>query len=143
MITMKTAGSRGRRVGSRLDLTVESTGPETCIVRAVGEIDLATADRLSVLLEERRTAGCRILHLDLSAVTFAGCACLTVLIDARHRFVQADGALLITGASRAVHRLLTVTGFDELLRRDTCDPQLPRQDFRRPARGAPSAARQR
>ena len=76
------------------------------IVRVNGEIDTATAPRLSAVLHrELDSRVCRLLVVDLRAVDFLGAQGVVVLDNARqHAQAYHIGFCLIAG--RAVRRLL-------------------------------------
>jgi anti-sigma B factor antagonist len=85
-----------------------------CVMRAAGEIDVATAGTLREQLAAARAARLTTL-LDLSAVNFIDSSGLHVLLDGA-RWVDADKwALFIVRPSAAVLRLLEVSGTSEML----------------------------
>ena len=87
---------------------------DSCVMRAAGEIDMATADTLRDQLVAARAARLTTL-LDLSAVSFIDASGLHVLLDGA-RWVDADKwALFIVRPSAAVLRLLEVSGTKEML----------------------------
>lgn len=88
------------------------------VVRARGDIDLATAPSLRSALKAA-LATHREVVLDLSQVTFMDCAGLGALVDARNQADRCGGRLLLRGAGRPVARLLHLTG---LQRRLTVEP---------------------
>jgi anti-sigma B factor antagonist len=89
-------------------VTVESL-EKTCLIRASGELDRSTADRLSSALDAARADGVMAL-LDLSAVSFIDSAGLRVLLRSA-RAVDAHGwTWSIVRASSAVLRLLELSG---------------------------------
>ncbi len=81
------------------------------MVRVLGEIDLASLPRLDDLISQRLTAAA--LHtvvLDLSEVTFVGCAGLELLLAAQRRAELRGISLCLVTGSRCVDRLLDLTG---------------------------------
>ena len=82
---------------------------ETCLIKASGELDRATADRLSSALDAARADGLTTL-LDLSAVSFIDTAGLRVLLCSGEAFDADDRAWYIVGASSAVWRVVELTG---------------------------------
>jgi anti-anti-sigma factor len=87
---------------------------DACLLRATGEVDISTADRLREQLDAARAAGLTTL-LDLSRVTFIDSSGLHVLLDAA-RFVDVEGwPLFIVRPSAAVLRLLDVSGTKHVL----------------------------
>ena len=82
---------------------------DTCLIRASGELDRSTADRLSSTLDAARADGVTAL-LDLSAVSFIDTAGLRVLLCSARAFDAHDRACFIVGASSAVWRLVELSG---------------------------------
>ena len=80
------------------------------IARVSGEIDTATAPRLSAVLNRELDSGiCRLLVVDLRAVDFLGAQGVVVLDNARqHAQAYHIGFCLL--ADRAVRRLLQALG---------------------------------
>jgi anti-anti-sigma factor len=81
----------------------------TCLIRASGELDRSTADRLSSALDAARADGLTVL-LDLSAISFIDSAGLRVLLRSARAVDAHDWALFIARASSAVWRLVELTG---------------------------------
>ena len=82
---------------------------DTCLIRAGGELDRTTADRLSSALDAARADGVTTL-LDLSAVSFIDTAGLRVLCCSARAFHAHDREWFIVGASSAVWRLVELSG---------------------------------
>jgi anti-sigma B factor antagonist len=82
---------------------------ETRLIRARGELDRSTADRLSSALDAARADGVTAL-LDLSAVSFIDSAGLRVLLHSAGAVNAHDWAWFIVRASRAVWRLVELSG---------------------------------
>jgi anti-sigma B factor antagonist len=94
-------------------VTIESRD-DACVMRAAGEIDMATADGLRDQLAGARATRLTTL-LDLSEVSFMDSSGLHVLLDAA-RWVDTDRwALFIVRPSGVVLRLLEVSGTREML----------------------------
>ena len=91
-----------------LRVTVEPL-EETCLIRASGELDRSTADRLSSALDAARADGVTAL-LDLSAVSFIDSAGLRVLLRSARAVDAYDWAWFIVQASSAVWRLVELSG---------------------------------
>ena len=87
---------------------------DACLIRASGELDRTTADRLSSALDAARADGVTAL-LDLSAVSFIDTAGLRVLCCSARAFDAYDRAWFIVGASSAVWRLIELSGSRSLL----------------------------
>lgn len=97
-----------------LTVQLRSDG-EVTLAQVVGEIDTATAGRLAQLLEPAFDSSCRHLVLDLAGVSFLDCAGLTVLLDMDALAKAMGASLLLAAPSRAVQRILAVTGLDARL----------------------------
>lgn len=104
-----THGSHGHN-GPQLTIISERHGRRS-VLKLLGELDLFSADDL------RRAVGAVLddhdpqrLTMDLSALTFADCAGLSVLVWARNRLAERGHELVITGSRPLVRRLLALTG---------------------------------
>jgi anti-sigma B factor antagonist len=104
-----------RHSPSRASLMTIRQSHTRAVVRAVGEWDLANADILAEMFEAHQKAGRRFVRLDLSALTFLDCACVSVLVTAHRRLLAAGGTLVLTGVTRRVLRLLSLAGLDDVL----------------------------
>ena len=88
---------------------------ERVVVRPVGEVDLATSERVHVALRELREAGFTRIVIDLRRVTFLDSSGLRVLISWAQG-AESDGYDLgIVPHSPPVMRLLELTGAMERL----------------------------
>jgi anti-sigma B factor antagonist len=87
------------------------------VLAARGELDLATAPRLTALLDATRDNGMRRVLVDLSGVDFCDSTGLRALIGAATEVRAAGGRLAVTAGpdDGAVARLLRVTGASEWL----------------------------
>ncbi len=86
------------------------------MLRLQGELDACGEARLrwaicAVVSDHPRP----ILEMDLSALTFADCAGLSVMVWAHKRLAEQGHELVITGARPLIRRLLRLTGLDEYL----------------------------
>jgi anti-sigma B factor antagonist len=84
-------------------------------LKVVGELDLATAAPLWAVLQGHLAAGRRYLRLDLSEVTFIDATALSGIARAHRDLLAVRGTLVITGVRARVHRVLRLTGLDEVL----------------------------
>jgi anti-sigma B factor antagonist len=94
-------------------VTVEPV-EDACVIRAVGEVDMSTVDRLRAPLEAARRDGVTAL-LDLSGVTFIDSTGLHVMLDAARASEEAGWAWFLVRPSVPVRRLLELTGTERLL----------------------------
>jgi len=98
--------------------------PRRSVLRLRGELDACGEARL-------RWAICAVLgdhpqqtlELDLSALTFADCAGLSVMVWAHKRLARRGQQLVITGARPLIRRLLRLTGLDAYLHLCPSEPQ--------------------
>jgi anti-sigma B factor antagonist len=95
-------------------------GDRNIVVIVTGEIDadsmLALQARLSELSLQSH------ILLDMSGVTFMDCRGLRVILAQRIKMTEAGGSIHIHLASRAVQRLMQVSGLTDILR----EPDTPR-----------------
>lgn len=89
--------------------TLDETG--TTVVRATGEIDVATAPQIEARLLALIDEGGPV-SLDLNDVTFIDSSGLRALVTARQKADENSVEFLLAGRSPAVDRLLEVTGLD-------------------------------
>jgi anti-anti-sigma factor len=85
------------------------------VLRVVGELDIATAPILRTAVTEVLSARPARVVLDLSHVRFLGSAGLAALLDAVQRGERYGVVVCVSAASRAVNRILQLTGVSELL----------------------------
>jgi anti-sigma B factor antagonist len=86
-------------------------GP-TVRLQLAGVLDVLTApDELKRILVEGRQAGC--VELDLGGVDFIDSSGISMLIEARNEFDNVDCALVVVNPSKAVLRLLVLTGLTQ------------------------------
>ena len=86
------------------------------VLKLLGELDVCSADQLrcavGTVLEQCDPLS---VTVDLSALTFADCAGLSVLVWARNLLAERGHELVITGCQPIVRRLLTLTGLGTYL----------------------------
>lgn len=80
------------------------------VLQVHGELDFATAEHVGWAIGQAIGHGCRLLALDLAAVSFIDCAAIGGLVAARHQVDSVSGHLWLTRVSPAVSRLLRLTG---------------------------------
>ncbi len=83
------------------------------VVTVVGELDLETASQLGDHALESVRDDSPHLALDMSGVTFMDSTGLKVLLAVQTRVQVAQGWLALVGATRAVRRILELTGLDQ------------------------------
>jgi anti-anti-sigma factor len=98
---------------SALTIDIRS-GPTGTRARVEGDIDISVATPVQeILLQAIRTHGPRLL-LDLSGVSFLDCAGLRALVHTRRRLELHGGSLHLVAASASVHRILKLTGLQDI-----------------------------
>ena len=114
-----------------LVVSATSPRPRVIVVRAIGEIDLLTAPAWRRTLDAAvriAASPARVgdadrptprLVCDLSATTFLGATGIGVLIDLAEQAVAAGVELRVVAGTRAVRRLLGLTGLDQRLAVET------------------------
>jgi anti-sigma B factor antagonist len=85
-------------------------------VVARGEIDVATAPKLTAALDELIAQGVRLVVLDAADVEFMDSSGLRVIVQSGTKLSEAGGRLLIDGMSGAVQRVLEIAGMLEQYR---------------------------
>jgi len=96
-----------------LHVTVEPL-EDAIIVRAAGEIDMSTVALLRRELDTARAEGATVL-LDLSGVRFMDSTGLHLLLEASHSSAVSDWAFFVVRPSRAVQRLIDVSGTADVI----------------------------
>lgn len=79
-----------------------------------GEVDLFTAPRLREQILKLIETGRHNIVVDLTSVGFMDSTGLGSLVGALKRVKERDGALVLVGTNRAVHRVLSITGLSEI-----------------------------
>jgi anti-anti-sigma factor len=82
---------------------------DACVIRAAGELDFSTADRLRARLDAARADGVTTL-VDLAGVNFVDAAGLRVLLDAARDSDKHEWPWFIVRPSSAVLRLIELAG---------------------------------
>jgi anti-anti-sigma factor len=86
----------------------------TAYVRITGEVDIALEPALGNAIARLSALAPQAVEVDLTAVTFGGTSLANFF--ARLRNVVPDGTTIVAhGLSRAVRRVLEVTGISELI----------------------------
>ena len=95
-------------------VSTEHHGPRL-VLRLVGELDVCGTDQLRRAIHGALDLSPKTLVADLSALGFADCAGLSVLVWAHESQAGHGGELIITGCQPIVRRLLSLTGFNMYL----------------------------
>jgi anti-anti-sigma factor len=100
-----------------LTCTSSRPRPDVCVVRPVGELDIATAPLLAEYLREHSADRPAELVLDLSGVTLLAAPGVAVIVGAAHHRDDVHGRLHLTGVAgnRPVEQVLDLTGVAALV----------------------------
>jgi anti-anti-sigma factor len=86
-----------------------------CVVKAVGEIDLATAPQLRDVLTAELAAAPETLVVDMAEVTFIDSTGLSAVIAAFKQGQAGSIPVVLRAPSRRVRMVLEVSGLDKVL----------------------------
>jgi anti-anti-sigma factor len=102
--------------GPPLRASVQRSG-DTAVVTLVGELDLATADRLRtrLLTVVRSDPAPSRLVLDVSGLHFVDAAGIAVLLTAQRALAAGGGKVVLRSPSRLVTRVVKVLQLQHLL----------------------------
>jgi anti-anti-sigma factor len=95
--------------------TAEQREGTIWVLRARGELDVATAPKLASAIDAAIDAGARDVMLDLDAVTFLDSSGIREIVRGRKALQEQGGRLTVDGASGAVQQVLEVSGLLESL----------------------------
>lgn len=99
-----------------ITVRAEQVTDTVVVVRATGEVDLATGNPLRDALEAAAAdPKVQVLVCDLSGVTFLACNGLTMLLAARSAMDGRGGELRVVATEPIVLRLFALTGLTEKL----------------------------
>lgn len=109
------AGVSSRPDPGALDVVVVGVDTTHALVRASGELSLATIARLTDVLQCQLRQGRRHVRLDLSGVTPAGDGCLRELTFLHGQFLDSHGLLTVCGVGSGLATILATTELDRVL----------------------------
>jgi anti-sigma B factor antagonist len=87
-----------------------------CIIRARGDVDLATAPELDKAIHAAASTKPRSVMLDLSEVTFLDSSGIRVLVEAQRQLEELGAKFTLDGMSPALTRVFEIAGVIDLLR---------------------------
>jgi anti-sigma B factor antagonist len=94
---------------------VEETDGATLVLRLRGELDMATVPPFQQILSARIGSGdYDTVVVDLGGLTFTDSAGLTILVEANEQAANSEVALVLTGVSRQVRKLMEITSLVDL-----------------------------
>ncbi len=107
----------GRPVPGSLSLEVSTRDQgQTWVLRLAGDLDIGNRDQLRAAIASTLALRPQVLVLDLSAVEYADCSSLSVILWA-HRVLAGDQRqLCVAGSHGTVRRLMSLIGIDKTLR---------------------------
>lgn len=79
-----------------------------------GELDVSNRDSLREVIDGLLEPSLQTLVLDLSGLSFADCASLSILLSAHQHLAEQGRELIVLDAQPLVRRLLAVTGLDRV-----------------------------
>jgi anti-anti-sigma factor len=107
-------------------ISTERHGQQS-LLRLEGELDVCSTDNLRQAILNALDCAPKTLVADMSALSFADCAGLSVLVWAHDILAGQGRELIITGCQPIVRRLLNLTGLNMYLHvRDRPQPGLHR-----------------
>lgn len=98
-----------------LEVTARDQG-QTWVLRLAGDLDISNKDQLRAAIASTLALRPQVLVLDLSAVDYADCSSLSVMVWAHHALASDQRQLSVAGSRGIVRRLMKVTGIDKALR---------------------------
>ena len=96
-------------------LTITEHHGQRSLIRLEGELDVSSSDHLRQAILNALDRAPKTLIADLSALGFADCAGLSVLVWAHNIQARQGRELIITGCQPIVRRLLGLTGLNMYL----------------------------
>jgi anti-anti-sigma factor len=98
-----------------VSVTENGTARRPGVVRASGEIDLATASEMETALLGVLHPGLAHVVADMTSVTFIDCFGLGVLVDVANAALASGGSLALRSPSRQVRRVRDLGGLEATL----------------------------
>jgi anti-sigma B factor antagonist len=95
---------------------VSPVGSSECVVKAGGEIDVATCPQFRQVLAEALRGRPRTLAVDMADVEFMGSSGLNVLVDVLKECRELGVDLVIQAPIGRVVRVFEMTGLDKVFR---------------------------
>ena len=91
-----------------------ASSPRRALVRIVGDLDMATVDRLSAATRDLLTGG-RHVVFDLAGVSFVDSSGLRYFLDLHQRAGSVGFSFALRRGRRSVHKTFEVAGLDRVL----------------------------
>jgi anti-sigma B factor antagonist len=96
--------------------TTAQIGADAYVVSMTGELDIATADRLSEELGRTAERGARRVIVDLVGLTFIDSVALGVLTEEARRLQAAGGTCIVVSQDPRILRVFEITGLHRIFR---------------------------
>ena len=95
---------------------LKTKGRSWLYVHPCGELDMNSAEEFKKALSEGLLKnGCRMIELDMTAVTFIDSSGLGVIMGRYRELEPVGGKIIITGTNDQVYRLLTASGMHRII----------------------------
>ena len=111
-----------RGCAAHLHIDVNALDAIGSVVEVSGELDLATAGRLTDALHQQLAINRRFTVLDVAGLTFCDATGLGVLLRAHQEYRAAEGRLTLSGVGPRLAQLLRITALDEILNVTAVEP---------------------
>jgi serine/threonine-protein kinase RsbW len=85
-------------------------GLTACVIHVDGDMDSSVVPEMRALIEAEVCAGCTIVVMDLSCVTYADSSALGLIVWLDARLAPMGGKVVLAGADRNVNRVLELSG---------------------------------
>jgi anti-anti-sigma factor len=86
------------------------------VVRATGELDLATIPELRAVMHEVTSREPRTLIFDFSGISYLDSSGLGILVSAKRRLGAYSGEVIVITDQSSVLKALALSGLDQILR---------------------------
>ena len=93
---------------------LEVLGPDTVVIRANGDFDLATSRTLATALEDAAGSRCDVV-LDLEAATFVDVYCLRLVLMTQEILASRGRTVVVVNAPPVFQRLVDVLEIPDLI----------------------------
>jgi anti-sigma B factor antagonist len=107
---------------TQFSTTAEQREGAIWVLRARGELDLATVPKLAHAIDAAIDGGARDVMLDLDEVTFMDSSGIREIVRGRKQLEAQGGRLTVDGASGAVQQVLEVSGLLQTLSNPNNEP---------------------
>jgi anti-anti-sigma factor len=106
----------------RIQTLVSDTG--ALLIRVAGELVMVNSARMSSTLADAGSLADETV-IDLGQVDFIDSSGIKALLDCRRLALEQESTLRLVGVSRAVQRVLTIAGVDQVFEIEPAQPAQP------------------